>query len=183
MTQSSHRLTVEKIGGTSMSRLTDLRDTLLIGSRKGDALYNRIFVVSAFAGITNLLLEHKKTGEPGVYASFANASEGHGWLTALDRVGEAMRTAHHGVLSHSADLLQADEFVRDRVEGARSCLFDLQRLCSYGHFRLSQHMLVVASCCRVWARRIRPTLPPFCSIGPEWRLAASIFPVGGTNAK
>ena len=27
--------TVEKIGGTSMSRLTELRDTLLIGDRKG----------------------------------------------------------------------------------------------------------------------------------------------------
>lgn len=125
-----------------MSRLTELRDTLLIGKRSGDALYNRVFVVSAFSGITNLLLEHKKTGEPGVYASFANESEGHGWLTALDKVSEAMLAAHKNILEHSADLLQADEFVRDRIEGARSCLFDLQRLCSYGHFRLSQHMLV-----------------------------------------
>ena len=45
-------------------------------------------------------------------------------------------------LEHPADLSQADEFVRDRIEGARSCLFDLQRLCSYGHFRLTQHMMV-----------------------------------------
>jgi aspartate kinase len=143
MTQSPSRHTVEKIGGTSMSRLKELRDTLIVGERQGDALYNRIFVVSAFAGITNLLLEHKKSGESGVYACFANASEGHGWLTALDRVGEAMREAHHGILEHPADLSQADEFVRDRIEGARSCLFDLQRLCSYGHFRLTQHMLVI----------------------------------------
>jgi len=142
MTRNSTHLTVEKIGGTSMSRLTELRDTLLVGQRKGSALYNRLFVVSAFSGITNLLLEHKKTGDPGVYASFANASDGHGWLAALDRVDEAMRAAHHKVLEHNGDLVQADEFVRDRVEGARSCLFDLQRLCSYGHFRLSQHMLV-----------------------------------------
>ena len=134
--------TVEKIGGTSMSRLKELRDTLLIGPRKGADLYNRVFVVSAFGGITNLLLEHKKTGEPGVYSSFVNASEGHGWLSALDRVAEAMRKAHHGILEHPADLSQADEFVRDRIEGARSCLFDLQRLCSYGHFRLTQHMMV-----------------------------------------
>lgn len=134
--------TIEKIGGTSMSRLKELRDTLLIGPRKGADLYNRVFVVSAFGGITNLLLEHKKTGEPGVYSSFVNASEGHGWLSALDRVAEAMREAHHGILVHPADLSQADEFVRDRIEGARSCLFDLQRLCSYGHFRLTQHMMV-----------------------------------------
>ena len=135
--------TVEKIGGTSMSRLNELRDTLLIGDRKGEDLYHRIFVVSAFGGITNLLLEHKKTGEPGVYASFANAADDQGgWQTALNRVAEAMREANADILDHSGDRNQADEFVRDRIEGARSCLFDLQRLCSYGHFRLSKHMMV-----------------------------------------
>ncbi|KKL18812.1 hypothetical protein LCGC14_2471770, partial [marine sediment metagenome] len=29
------------------------------------------------------------------------------------------------------------------IEGARNCLIDLQRICSYGHFRLSQHMLII----------------------------------------
>ena len=134
---------VEKIGGTSMSRVRRLRDTLFIGSRKAGDLYHRIFVVSAFGGITNLLLEHKKTGEPGVYALFANADNDHGWLDALTRVSEAMAAAHEKVLDHPADLSAANEFVRERIEGARSCLFDLQRLCSYGHFRLSDHMLVI----------------------------------------
>jgi len=134
---------VEKIGGTSMSRVRELRDTLFIGSRKGADLYHRIFVVSAFGGITNLLLEHKKTGEPGVYALFSNADNDHGWLDALTRVAEAMAEAHEKVLDHPADLSAANEFVRERIEGARSCLFDLQRLCSYGHFRLSDHMLVI----------------------------------------
>lgn len=57
---------VEKIGDTSMSRIHELRDTLIIGDRKPAALYHRIFAVSAFDGITNLLLEHKKTWEPDV---------------------------------------------------------------------------------------------------------------------
>lgn len=135
--------TVEKIGGTSMSRVNELRDTLLIGDRQGAELYNRIFVVSAFGGITNLLLEHKKSGEAGVYAAFASAEGDHGWHEALSRVETAMIEAHHSVLEHSADLDQADRFVRDRVLGARNCLIDLQRLCSYGHFRLSEHMLQI----------------------------------------
>ena len=134
--------TVEKIGGTSMARVRELQDTLFIGDRKGPELYNRIFVVSAFAGITDRLLEHKKSGKPGVYALFSNADNDHGWLDALTSVAQAMRDAHREVLDHPADLAAADEFVRERIEGARSCLFDLQRLCSYGHFRLSQHMLV-----------------------------------------
>lgn len=135
--------TVEKIGGTSMSRIRELRDTLFIGDRDGADLYHRIFVVSAFGGITNLLLEHKKTGTPGVYALFANDDTGHDWLDGLTRVGDAMREAHSAVLEHPADLTAADEFVRERIEGARSCLFDLRRLCSYGHFRLSNHMMVI----------------------------------------
>lgn len=56
MTFPAH--TVEKIGGTSMSRIHELRDALIVGDRKADALFHRVFVVSAFGGITNLLLEH-----------------------------------------------------------------------------------------------------------------------------
>ncbi len=82
-TQDTPRHTVEKIGGTSMSRTAELLDTVLIGNRSGDALYNRIFVVSAYAGITDALLEHKKTGEPGVYARFVEGKGGAGWQEAL----------------------------------------------------------------------------------------------------
>jgi len=135
--------TVEKIGGTSMSRVDELLDTLLIGGREGAELYHRIFVVSAFGGITDLLLEQKKSGRPGVYALFANDDNDHGWLDALSDVSGAMCAAHAKVLDHPGDLTMADEFVRERIEGARSCLFDLQRLCSFGHFRLSSQLLVI----------------------------------------
>ena len=141
MTQSNH--TVEKIGGTSMSRLDELRDTLFTAGRSGDELYNRVFVVSAFGGISDLLLEHKKTGKPGVYGEFASADNHHGWHEALTRVSEAMNAAHKAVLDHPADVAQADDFVQERIEGARNCLVDLQRLCSYGHFRLSEHLLQI----------------------------------------
>jgi aspartate kinase len=126
-----------------MSRVRELLDTLFIGDRAGGSLYHRVFVVSAFGGITDKLLEHKKSGTPGVYARFANDDDDHGWLDALTEVGHAMRDAHGNILENPGDRSMADEFVRERVEGARSCLFDLQRLCSYGHFRLGDHMLVI----------------------------------------
>ncbi|SEN33298.1 aspartate kinase [Paracoccus alcaliphilus] len=133
--------TVEKIGGTSMSRLDVLMDTLFL--RGGTDPYGRIFVVSAFGGITDMLLEHKKTDKAGVYAMFARADSDHGWHEALDQASDAMAAHHHRLLSHDADCTRADEFLRERIEGARNCLIDLQRLCSYGHFRLSQHMLQI----------------------------------------
>jgi aspartate kinase len=37
----------------------------------------------------------------------------------------------------------ADRFVRERIEGVRSCLIDLHRLCSYGHFNLPEHLHTV----------------------------------------
>ncbi|NDR56812.1 aspartate kinase [Aliiruegeria sabulilitoris] len=133
--------TVEKIGGTSMSRLDRLRDTLFM--ENGSARYGRVFVVSAFSGITNLLLEHKKTGEAGVYAHYANADDEHGWHDALSRTAEAMIAAHEAVLDNPGDVERATAFVQERIEGARNCLIDLQRLCSYGHFRLNTHLLQV----------------------------------------
>lgn len=141
MTYPEH--TVEKIGGTSMNRVGELVDTLFLPGDEDAGRYGRIFVVSAFGGITNLLLEHKKTGEPGVFALFANDDNDHSWLDALSRVADAMTEAQNAVLEDAADRARADEFVRERIEGARSVLFDLRRLCSYGHFRLSAHMQVV----------------------------------------
>ncbi len=126
-----------------MLRVRELLETLFIGSRTGAEVYHRMFVVSAFGGITDLLLEHKKSGSPGVYATFANDNDDNSWQVALDRVAAAMGKAHHDVLDHPDDLSEADAFVEDRIKGAHNCLVDLRRLCSYGHFRLSEHMLVI----------------------------------------
>ncbi len=135
--------TVEKIGGTCMSRAPELVETLFLGKREPAEVYNRIFVVSAFGGITNMLLEHKKTGSPGVYARFASDDRGAGWQDSLRETAEKMCAIHADILTHDADRERADAFVRDRMEGARACLMDLQRLGSYGHFRIAQQMQTV----------------------------------------
>ncbi|MBP1849419.1 aspartate kinase [Rhizobium halophytocola] len=143
MTDTKFAHTVEKIGGTSMSRTAELLDTVLKGNRKGPALYNRIFVVSAYAGITDALLEHKKSGEPGVYSLFARAEGGWAWGDALTGVLERMYALNRAIFSDDMACRTADQFVRERVEGVRSCLIDLTRLCSFGHFQLEQHLLSV----------------------------------------
>ncbi|HEV7292060.1 MAG TPA: aspartate kinase [Devosia sp.] len=141
MTTPAH--TVEKIGGTSMSRSHELLKTVLIGGRSADTLYNRVFVVSAYAGMTNSLLEHKKTGEPGVYALFANAESGWQWGDALSAVAKAMVEKNAEIFADLSSRDLADKFIRERIEGVRSCLIDLSRLCSFGHFQLASHLLTV----------------------------------------
>jgi len=76
-------LTVEKIGGTSMSALKEVIDNIIQPHKKGEALYNRVFVVSAFSGVTNLLLENKKTKAPGVYQRLANREDFRSELAAV----------------------------------------------------------------------------------------------------
>ncbi|ACG77753.1 aspartate kinase [Phenylobacterium zucineum HLK1] len=134
--------TVEKIGGTSISDTRAVLDNILIGARTGAELYNRIFVVSAYAGVTDRLLEHKKTGRPGVYALFAAAASGEGeaWRTAIDDLLTHLRALNAERFTDPADLAAADAFVEQRVETARSCLGDLQRLCAQGHFRLDAQL-------------------------------------------
>lgn len=134
--------TVEKIGGTSMSRFQELMDTILIGSRQPHELYQRIFVVSAYGGMTNLLLEHKKTGEPGVYARFADAESQQAWQSALDEVRRAM-LAKNAELFSGSELQQADAFISARIDDAQICMENLQQLCSVGHFQLEGHLLTV----------------------------------------
>lgn len=52
-----------------MSSFGDVLTNIML--RSPDRIYGRVYVVSAYAGVTNQLLEHKKTGEKGVYAKFA----------------------------------------------------------------------------------------------------------------
>ena len=84
----SRKHTVEKIGGTSMTRFGDIMNNVIIGGRSGAELYNRAFVVSAYGGITNLLLENKKTGEPGIYGKFAEANDE--WEAKLEETRQEM---------------------------------------------------------------------------------------------
>ena len=135
--------TVEKIGGTSMSRFDEVLDTIFLGGRRNADLYNRIFVVSAYSGITNMLLEHKKSGEPGVYERFADADNEDAWAEALEKVRELMLAKNAELFSKDYERQAADRFINGRINDARDCMQSLQQLCSYGHFQLTGQLIKV----------------------------------------
>lgn len=135
--------TVEKIGGTSMSDYTAVRDNIIFKPHSSEDLYQRVFVVSAYGGITNKLLEHKKDGKPGIYALFSSSLEDTSWVEAL----EDLRSEMHGInetLFPQKDLLEeANTFIDNRLDNAKNCLGDLQSLCRHGHFALDSHLATV----------------------------------------
>ena len=135
--------TVEKIGGTSMSRFDEVLDTIFIGERRNSELYNRVFVVSAYSGMTNLLLEHKKSGEPGVYERFDDAHSEDAWLETLEQVRHDMLAKNAEVFRDDYERQAADRFIAGRIDDARDCMLNLQQLCSYGHFQVGGHLMKV----------------------------------------
>jgi len=130
MTAGLH--TVEKIGGTSMTRFGEVMNNVIIGNRGGDELYNRIFVVSAYGGVTNMLLEDKKTGDPGIYGCFA--SDDPAWEAKLEETRDFMLRLNRSFEPLGLDQAAADAFVNERLDGIKLCLRDMRRVRSFGHF-------------------------------------------------
>lgn len=123
-------LTVEKIGGTSMSQFQDVLHNIIKGNRKRDELYNRIFVVSAYNNVTNWLLEHKKTGEPGIYNKFLNGDD---YSSALDAFCQRLLLINDGFADYGLDLKEARDFIRFRVDQAKTMLYSLRKVLASGY--------------------------------------------------
>ncbi|RVU02887.1 aspartate kinase [Mucilaginibacter limnophilus] len=104
-------LTVEKIGGTSMSALKEVIDNIIL--YKPGHIYGRIYVVSAFSGVTNLLLENKKTKAPGVYQKLA---QGNDYRSALLDVAAYLKQLNNKYAVLGLNLKDADEVVDAEME-------------------------------------------------------------------
>ena len=134
------RHSVEKIGGTSMAATTTLFDNVLIAGRSGADLYHRIFVVSAYGGMTDLLLENKKSGAPGVYGRFVAQQDDNGWREAIETVRGAMHERNAAMFARAESRAEADAFVDQRIAAVAACLDDLARLRSHGRFCVKEQL-------------------------------------------
>lgn len=113
-----------------MSALPDVLKNIVLYNRSGDDLYNRIFVVSAFSGVTDWLLENKKTGEPGVYRRIAKHKEFSG---ALHDVSEKLQEINKKYVSIGLDLAVADQFIETRIGEAQGFLGNLANILASGY--------------------------------------------------
>lgn len=135
---------VEKIGGTSMSQYEAVRDNVIFARGTApDSLYHRMFVVSAYGGITDRLLENKRNGEPGIYGRFASAERDDDWKRELTDVRTEMHRINSALFGSTPLCAKANRFIDARLDKAESCLTDLEALCEHGHFSLESHLLTV----------------------------------------
>ncbi|MBL1376287.1 aspartate kinase [Zobellella sp. CGMCC 1.18722] len=135
--------TVEKIGGTSMSQYRAVRDNIVLHNRDNGDYYRRMLVVSAFGGITDGLLECKRTGAPGVYATYADAEDDGAWEQALDNVSQRMAQINEEMFGATPERMLADAFLNERIAGIRDCLHHLRRVCAFGQFQLAEQLQTI----------------------------------------
>ncbi len=127
--------TVEKIGGTSMSAFDAVLDNIIL---RPNNPYNRVFVVSAYGGITDGLLECKRTGKPGVYRYIAKRDEQ--WKQALADLEQRMLMINENLFADPVNRIRADKFIRSRISEAQSCISNILDTCQYGQFSLRQYL-------------------------------------------
>jgi aspartate kinase len=161
--------TVEKIGGTSMSNYKAVRDNIFC--QPEGSLYHRVFVVSAYGGMTNALLEHKKTDVPGVYALFTDAEDEDAWRGALNDLRDQMHQKNHELFEDRNLLKEANSFIDQRLYDAEQVLNNLQALCQHGHFELEDHLMTV-----------REMLASLGEAHSAWN-TAQLLQMEGVNAK
>jgi len=123
-------LSVEKIGGTSMTKFDEVLKNIIIGKRKKDEYYNRIFVVSAYGNVTNWLLEHKKSGEPGIYSRFA---ENKDYQSDLEKLLEKLIEINKKFEAIGLDLTEANQFITNRIGQANNFLKSLGAVLGSGY--------------------------------------------------
>ncbi|OOQ60987.1 aspartate kinase [Mucilaginibacter pedocola] len=123
-------LTVEKIGGTSMTALDAVLQNIICYPQGKPVRYNRVFVVSAFSGVTDMLLENKKTDAPGVYHSFKHYRDFH---RPLKKLVAALKAINKKYQALGLNLPLADAWLEDRISRARRYLENLAGILSSGY--------------------------------------------------
>jgi aspartate kinase len=129
-------ISVEKIGGTSMSQFGEVLKNIMVRDPK--RVYGRVYVVSAYAGVTNQLLEHKKTGEQGVYAKFASGGD---YAAALDALTGKLKGINAELAPLGLDLALANGFLERRMKALKAYLESMRHVLASGYLRRESVLL------------------------------------------
>jgi aspartate kinase len=121
-------ITVEKIGGTSMSQFGEVLKNIMLRDPK--QVYGRVYVVSAYSGVTNELLEHKKTGVAGIYARFA---QGDNYGAAIDALLAKLKGINKELQPLGLDLARADGFLEKRMRELKAYLDSMRHVLASGY--------------------------------------------------
>ncbi len=121
-----------------MSRFTEIVDNIVL--RDPDDIFGRVYIVSAYSGVTNDLLEHKKTAQPGIYKLFkAQENYPRKMLALRDHLLDFNKTLEPAQLS----LKEANDFIGDRIDLSINILRSMENVLASGY--VSEGELLLAA--------------------------------------
>jgi len=92
--------------------------------------YGRVFVVSAYAGVTNMLLENKKTKAPGIYHHFI---KGEDYETAIDDLLSEAVNINETFVDIGLDRKVCREFLVERIMQTKAYLNSMEDILASGY--------------------------------------------------
>ncbi|KUO78835.1 MAG: aspartate kinase [Desulfosporosinus sp. BRH_c37] len=123
-------LTVEKIGGTSMYQFANVLNDIIGDPSSVGFRYGRVFVVSAYAGVTNMLLEDKKTKAPGIYQRFI---KGEDYETSIDHLLSEALKINESFTNIGLDEKVCREFLIERIMQTKAYLNSMEDIIASGY--------------------------------------------------
>ncbi|PCJ58463.1 MAG: aspartate kinase [Planctomycetota bacterium] len=133
---SIRTIRVEKIGGTSMTKFDDILKNVILKDKSD--VTDRIIVVSAYGGITNELLEHKKSDKPGVYTIFAQQKN---FRPSLEELKKKLFEINHGFKNIKLDVELANQFIEEKINKASDYLSSMEDVLASGYLKLTDILL------------------------------------------
>jgi len=119
-----------------MSRFGEVLNNVILKDKTD--IYNRIYVVSAYAGITNYLLEHKKTGTSGIYQIFEQGEDCEQTMAELQKI---LCELNRSFASTGLDVETADKFICMRIKFALNILKSMNNVLASGYVNRNELLL------------------------------------------
>ncbi len=119
-----------------MSEFGAIVDNIILSDQKN--IYNRIYVVSAYGGITNDLLEHKKSKKTGIYKLFEQKKN---YKDAITKLKKQLFKINQSFVPFGLDLNEANHFIESRIDQAVEILESMQVVMSSGYVNKQELLL------------------------------------------
>lgn len=119
-----------------MSRFQDIIRNIVL--RDPEDVFNRIYVVSAYDGVTNELLEHKKTKQPGIYKKFKDHED---YKSAMTELKTKLCRLNEGFAEAGLNVEQANAFISSRIDESVNLLKSMDTVLSSGYVNRNELLL------------------------------------------
>lgn len=119
-----------------MTRFAEVIDNIIL--RNTDDIYGRIYIVSAYAGVTNELLEHKKTGRPGIYKLFEDQEN---YPIKMLSLRDKLFEMNENLTAAGLDLEKANNFIGDRIDQSINILRSMDNVLASGYVTRKELLL------------------------------------------